>query len=175
MAEPKKPMSFFEQIKHPRWQKKRLEVMSDAGFECEACNASDVTLNVHHKRYVKGRLYWEYERQELECLCESCHKSLHKTQDDIKALLSEVDSKSAYALIAGFHDQSDWLPSSLTQAARIGFEKEYAAGLIASLSMHLEIGKMYEVALFAASLSGDEYSEASCIARCAKNLFIEEK
>ena len=66
-------MTYFEQLRHPNWQRKRLEVMQAADFRCELCDDADSTLNVHHKRYVKGRLAWEYENQELQCLCQPCH------------------------------------------------------------------------------------------------------
>ena len=47
--------SWFEMLRDPRWQKKRLEVMQLAVFNCEDCGASDKTLNVHHSYYEKGR------------------------------------------------------------------------------------------------------------------------
>lgn len=79
-------LTYAEQLKHPNWQKKRLKVLDASGFECQDCGAKDETLHVHHKRYVKGRMAWEYGRQELACLCESCHEKSH----EIKETLSEV-------------------------------------------------------------------------------------
>ena len=80
----KKPYS--DQLRHPNWQRKRLEVLEAAGWKCESCDASEKTLHVHHKRYVKGREVWDYERSELEALCEDCHESAHEA----KALIDEV-------------------------------------------------------------------------------------
>lgn len=37
---------FWEAYKDPRWQRKRLEVMQIARFECELCASKDKTLNV---------------------------------------------------------------------------------------------------------------------------------
>lgn len=70
-------MTYSEKLKDPRWQRKRLEVMQDADFSCERCGSTTRTLNVHHKKYRKGRNPWEYQRFELECLCEDCHKGEH--------------------------------------------------------------------------------------------------
>jgi len=42
----------------------------------ECCNPHD-TLHVHHIRYFKGRLPWEYEDQWLQVLCETCHALKH--------------------------------------------------------------------------------------------------
>ena len=73
MAE-RKP--YWELLRDPRWQKKRLEVMERAKFACEICGDKTTTLNVHHKFYQKGAKPWEYEDRSLQCLCEPCHKSV---------------------------------------------------------------------------------------------------
>ena len=72
---------FFAKYKHPRWQKKRLERMEQAGWRCENCESDDKTLHVHHKSYKKNHAPWEYENDELECLCEDCHAEKHGIQE----------------------------------------------------------------------------------------------
>lgn len=67
--------AYWELLRDPRWQRKRLEIMEAANFACEECEATTVTLNVHHRYYVKGRKPWEYENDSLVCLCENCHKT----------------------------------------------------------------------------------------------------
>lgn len=78
---PTKKLSYSEQLKHPLWQKRRLEIMSAAGFQCSRCSSKDVTLNVHHVFYKKGYMLWEYKDKALRCLCEDCHAAAesHKT------------------------------------------------------------------------------------------------
>jgi len=68
-------MTYSEQLKHPKWQKRRLEILNRAGFRCESCEESEKTLHVHHKRYHKGAMAWEYADDELVALCEDCHAS----------------------------------------------------------------------------------------------------
>lgn len=58
----------------PRWQKLRLEVMNRDGWKCVACDASDITLNVHHIRY--GYHLWDVCMDDLQTLCRDCHKAL---------------------------------------------------------------------------------------------------
>lgn len=70
-------MTYQELLKDPRWQRKRLEIMERADFACEKCHDKTTTLNVHHERYVRGRAPWEYENDELHCLCERCHAQEH--------------------------------------------------------------------------------------------------
>ena len=38
------------------------------------------TLHVHHKKYIKGKMPWEYEDSDLISLCNLCHSNLHATQ-----------------------------------------------------------------------------------------------
>lgn len=66
-------MTYAEKLKDPRWQKKRLEVMNAARFECEWCGEKESELHIHHPAYRKGAEPWEYEARELACLCRKCH------------------------------------------------------------------------------------------------------
>lgn len=66
-------MTYKEQLKDPRWQKKRLEIMERDGWQCQCCFDRDNTLTVHHKKYDNGKMAWEYENELLITLCEDCH------------------------------------------------------------------------------------------------------
>jgi len=94
-----KRSEFFAKYRHPNWQKKRLEVMSEAGFVGAQCGNKDVTLNVHHKFYVRGRSPWEYDNKDLECLCETCHEARHK-KDEQKEKGKPLDYETGKALLA---------------------------------------------------------------------------
>jgi len=74
-------VSYYELLKHPKWQKRRLEVLQEAGFRCEECGAEDATLHVHHAYYEKGLAPWDYLAQSLHCLCENCHKRAQDRAD----------------------------------------------------------------------------------------------
>lgn len=82
-------MDYKEQIKSPRWQKRRLEIMQNDNFTCQLCGDTDSMLNVHHLSYHKDRNIWEYEDWELITLCENCHKEEHSSMDDI---INEIES-----------------------------------------------------------------------------------
>lgn len=68
---------YAELLRHPLWQKKRLQIMERDKWVCTGCLSSETTLNVHHKKYVWGRKPWEYEDSELITLCEICHQKHH--------------------------------------------------------------------------------------------------
>ncbi len=84
-------LSWAEQCRDPRWQKKRLEVLQERDFVCEACEATDKTLNVHHRHYTYGRAPWEYENKEFAVLCEDCHEWLHQHLSLIRQNIEEFD------------------------------------------------------------------------------------
>lgn len=65
--------SYADQLKDPRWQKKRLEILSRDCFKCRECGSSTETLHVHHLLYRKNRCVWDYEPELLVTLCEDCH------------------------------------------------------------------------------------------------------
>jgi hypothetical protein len=101
-------LTYSEQLKHPNWQRRRLEIMQRDEFACQCCYDDETTLHVHHKRYVKGRMAWEYPDAELVTLCEGCHESLHAMTEIAKEMLARlpVDGPGCLSnmtgLLAGF-------------------------------------------------------------------------
>lgn len=100
--------TYWEKLRDPRWQKKRLEIMEIHDFQCELCQSENSPLNVHHKVYFKNKEPWEYKNHQLSCLCESCHQIEHGLDEKFKDLISlaEIDgpfSKTdVYWLLSGF-------------------------------------------------------------------------
>jgi len=82
--------SYWDKLKDPRWQKKRLEVLNDRNFSCEYCGDSKNTLYVHHPAYISGRDPWDYAIDELQSLCEDCHKYQHQQIDRITNLINDI-------------------------------------------------------------------------------------
>lgn len=66
-------MTYSEKLQDPRWQKKRLEIMSRDGFRCIKCESETNTLTVHHFYYISGRMPWEYPNESMVTLCRKCH------------------------------------------------------------------------------------------------------
>lgn len=112
-------MTYLEQLKHPLWQQKRLRMLEAGCWRCSLCSEAGTTLHVHHKRYVKGRMVWEYEDEELNVLCELCHGEEHELQE----LLSDL-------LVAA----QDWNPQRLAAALLGGYFAEAVGGIDESLA-----------------------------------------
>lgn len=83
--------TYYELLKHPKWQKKRLEILEAANFECECCGGKDKTLHVHHKYYKKGLKPWEYPDHSLLCLCEDCHILYHNQKEKLSWVIGFLD------------------------------------------------------------------------------------
>ena len=148
-------MSYASQLRHPSWQKRRLEMLDRAGFECSNCGDAESPLHVHHRQYFKGRKVWEYSDEELCVLCEDCHAQEHGDWDGIKKIISETGARPLYPLIAGFNHQTDWIDRENIAAARGRDALVYAAGLTAWIVMHLELEDIDRVAGFATSLMNE--------------------
>lgn len=89
-------MTYQEQLRHPLWQKRRLEVMASHDFKCEKCGDKETTLNVHHKRYDYTLKLWEYPDHDLSCLCENCHSGLNCCIQLLYVLKYDIETKMKY-------------------------------------------------------------------------------
>ncbi len=82
-------MAYIDDLKNPKWQKKRLEIYSRDKFKCMLCGDTETTLNVHHIVYKKEyKKPWEYPNNLLITLCESCHKE----EKEYKGVITEMIS-----------------------------------------------------------------------------------
>lgn len=101
--------SYYDKLRDPRWQKKRLEIMERDGFKCLFCTASKDTLNVHHRWYETGRDPWDYDDDVFQTLCEVCHK---RTEDLLKSIrksasVSQDSLRYGEIILKGLADLED--------------------------------------------------------------------
>jgi hypothetical protein len=75
--------TYSDLLKHPFWQKKRLEIMRRDKFKCRKCGDEETTLNVHHKYYTNGLDPWDYPNDSMITLCEHCHKQIESIKKEI--------------------------------------------------------------------------------------------
>jgi hypothetical protein len=99
--------TYSEKLRDPRWQKKRLEILSRDEFACQICFDTKNTLHVHHRRYIKGKEPWEIDNNFLVTLCESCHEGeterMEGICDDLISVLKETFfSMSIQEIVNGF-------------------------------------------------------------------------
>jgi hypothetical protein len=83
--------SYYELLKDPRWQKKRLDKLNAANFECEDCGSGEKTLHIHHSYYESKKMPWEYPDDSLHVLCEDCHSKAGARNTALKRMLGQID------------------------------------------------------------------------------------
>jgi len=69
-------MSYTDKLKDPKWQRRRLEIMERDGWRCQICGELDISLTVHHIRYLTPNP-WEAEGRDLITYCEFCNAMAH--------------------------------------------------------------------------------------------------
>lgn len=83
-------MTYAEKLRHPKWQKKRLEILQRDGFKCVKCGDADSALHVHHKVYEYGCYPWDYDNRLLVTLCYSCHELEEMWKGEFKGLINDL-------------------------------------------------------------------------------------
>ena len=96
--------TYWEKLRDPRWQKRRLEIMQRDDFTCRMCSAQSETLHVHHLRYSRGSDPWESADRSLITVCESCHAALHDLQFGSSVLESLVAGGADIILLMEFDE-----------------------------------------------------------------------
>jgi hypothetical protein len=82
--------TYFEKLKSPKWQKRRLLIMERDEFKCCRCNDTENNLQVHHKYYTKNTDPWNYPDEALTTLCEECHENETHYAQKFKALVNQM-------------------------------------------------------------------------------------
>lgn len=82
--------SYARLLQDERWRQRRHEALQFHGHACGQCGASS-NLQVHHPRYVRGRMPWQYRVTELEVLCRPCHEREHPRQTLRSRLLQRLE------------------------------------------------------------------------------------
>lgn len=99
-------MKYSEKLKHPKWQKKRLEILNRDNFTCCLCGDNETELHIHHLKYI-GNNPCDTPNNYLETLCKHCHWL--KTFCDIKDYGTFIKSSKTNDLIFVLNDKKQVL------------------------------------------------------------------
>ena len=75
-------MTYSEKLRSPRWQKKRLEILSRDNWKCQECGNEETNLQVHHVVYRRVDP-WAYPDHLYQTLCDQCHKHRQELTDKV--------------------------------------------------------------------------------------------
>ena len=70
-------MNYQKQLQDPRWKTVSTRIIQRDNFTCTECNERTNKPQVHHIRYIAGKMAWEYDPLLLRTVCPLCHKTLH--------------------------------------------------------------------------------------------------
>jgi hypothetical protein len=91
-------MTYSEKLKNPKWQRKRLEILSRDNFKCSLCGSEEIELHVHHLKYTKEP--HNAPDKDLETLCKHCHslKTFFKEEEYGVFIKSKITSEGIIAM-----------------------------------------------------------------------------
>jgi len=121
---------YYEKLRDPRWQRKRLEIMQRDNFCCTSCGSSTGTLNVHHTvSYRKNTDPWDYEDDELTTFCEECHGKISEMIYSITSMAMGrcycVDSaQDMLELMYEIDGMNPWELKASTQLLKIAIRRD---------------------------------------------------
>ena len=87
------PKTYANQLKDPRWQRKRLEVMERDNWQCRDTGVADESLQVHHCWYAKGGP-WETPSEYLLTLTEGAHRKRQELESRAKKALGMIMART---------------------------------------------------------------------------------
>jgi 5-methylcytosine-specific restriction endonuclease McrA len=67
-------MPYEQYLKTPEWQYRRHQMICFRERKCERCRRFSVQLHVHHRSYKR---LGNEDPDDLEVLCEDCHREEH--------------------------------------------------------------------------------------------------
>lgn len=91
-------MTYAEKLKDPRWQKRRLELLEAAKWQCEDCRSKTNTLHVHHGCYIRATDPWDYPDDVMHVLCESCHDMTQGWLENLHVQIGRLNTNQIVAL-----------------------------------------------------------------------------
>ena len=94
----KRQNDYAQKLKDPKWQKRRLEMLEIANWQCNVCHDEKEELHIHHIEYFQGRDPWEYSDDEMICLCKTCHALMHLCENKVKLFSDKFLYKNRNAL-----------------------------------------------------------------------------
>lgn len=79
---------YREYLKSDAWQQKRAMMFGLRGRKCEKCDATDVTLQIHHLTYAN---IFNEPPEDLQIVCIECHEKIHNKKPRVKKIKGDTE------------------------------------------------------------------------------------
>jgi len=106
-------LSYYEQLNHPLWLRKKDEILQRDNYKCVICNSSLHKLEVHHLCYFPDLLIWEYDDELMITVCKKHHEQLTYELPKLAGLIalsclkSNIDLNTISSLLLKLNDLRD--------------------------------------------------------------------
>lgn len=81
-------LSYYEQLTHPFWIKKRDEILIRDNKTCRICDCNTKVVQVHHLCYFPDTHLWEYDDELMVTVCRQHHEQLTYDLPKISGLIA---------------------------------------------------------------------------------------
>lgn len=120
--------SYYEKLRDPRWQQRRLAVLERDGWACTNCGDSKSELHVHHVAYRRGADPWDYGDDDLTSLCATCHRAEEAARKLASERIGKEGAWQAVACLIEHFDRNDDSQYGLTYLLDVLTEAIYETG-----------------------------------------------
>lgn len=146
--------SYRENLKDPRWQRKRLEIFKRDKWRCQLCHNTTDTLTVHHLKYLPNKEPWEYPNDFFVTYCEPCHLQERDRAEVIAQLLKNIETFPTFPLdilsyalgtmeSMGIFEKFKWVISAFTLAGDSKITRKFFEDFEASMRPWEELLALY--------------------------------
>lgn len=91
-------MTRAEEFKHPHWNKRRWELLDEAGSQCVECGGP-VDDAVHICYYPKAQRLWEFPQAAFRVLCPPCRTERAALETSLRVLDSHFTNSELGILV----------------------------------------------------------------------------
>lgn len=92
--------SYWQKLKDPKWQKKRLEILERDKFTCQLCGETEKELHVHHFAYKSSGNPWDIDNKDLTTLCCDCHERIESALTLVRLAIQHKPALESFENIA---------------------------------------------------------------------------
>lgn len=78
-----KKKDFRKQYLSKEWYELSKKIKARDKNTCQMCGRNDRPVSVHHLIYHEGHKVWEYNDEELICICDRCHEIVSENSKDL--------------------------------------------------------------------------------------------
>lgn len=82
-------MTYQEQLDQPEWKRKRTEIILRDNGVCRVCLQQRPNPDIHHLKYIWGKMAWDYPNELLIVVCRGCHEQVESLKKQFSLMMHD--------------------------------------------------------------------------------------